>query len=583
MKRLAITLLLIFIHSTSLASQPQNKLHWADWTDNLFTKAQAENRYVILDLEAVWCHWCHMMDKNTYSDPAVQALLNKHYINVRVDQDARPDLANRYRDYGWPATIIFAPDGTEIVKRAGYIAPENMTRLLQAVVDDPSPEKAAALNLPSSFARQGALSKELIVQLQQNHSSAIDPIKGGLRTNHKYIDRDSLEYAIHLASKGNQVQQKWAQKTLDQALKLFDPVWGGVYQYSTQGDWDHQHYEKIMLIQASYLRLYALAWATWKNPRYFKATQQIINYLDRFLTSPESVFYTSQDADVIPGQHSDEFFKLNDQQRIVIGIPRIDKHIYARENGWMIEALAYLYEVSGNKAYLERAEKAAHWIIKHRSLKNGGYSHDEHDKAGPYLGDNLAMSRAFLQLYRAEGKRQWLDYAVTTTQYINQHFQYEQGGFTPVVNRNQVIKPVPQIDENISLVRFSNLLFHYTGDDAFKQMAEHGMRYLATPEIAESRLTEAGILLANDELKTDPMHITVIGGKDNAKANALYHTAREVAQLYKRIEWWDEREGKLPNPDVQYPSLGKTSAFVCNDGRCSLPLFSSKEILRMLN
>ncbi len=82
------------------------------------------NAFVILDLEAVWCHWCHVMEKTTYKDAKVVALLKSKYLPVRVDQDANPDLSNRYGDWGWPATIIFAPDGTEIVKRRGYLPPE---------------------------------------------------------------------------------------------------------------------------------------------------------------------------------------------------------------------------------------------------------------------------------------------------------------------------------------------------------------------------------------------------------------------------------------------------------------------------
>ncbi len=98
----------------------------------MFARATAEKRFVILDLEAVWCHWCHVMEKTTYADPKVQELLSEKYLPVRVDQDANPDLSSRYGDWGWPATIVFAPDGTEIAKIRGYIEPERMQALLKA-------------------------------------------------------------------------------------------------------------------------------------------------------------------------------------------------------------------------------------------------------------------------------------------------------------------------------------------------------------------------------------------------------------------------------------------------------------------
>src|SRR4030095_6417489 len=114
-------------------------IEWQRWSDDIFEKAKRENRFVLLDLEAVWCHWCHVMDEITYHDPKVIELIKSRYIPVRVDQDSRPDLSNRYEYYGWPATIVFTPGGSEIAKRRGYIPPKPMASLLQAIIDDPSP------------------------------------------------------------------------------------------------------------------------------------------------------------------------------------------------------------------------------------------------------------------------------------------------------------------------------------------------------------------------------------------------------------------------------------------------------------
>src|ERR1700738_1862267 len=127
---------------TSLAASPTfaaEPIKWSGWGDDLFTRAAAEKRFVILDLEAVWCHWCHVMEKTTYADPDVRELLRSKFRPARVDQDANPDLSSRYGDWGWPATIVFGPDGTEIAKIRGYIEPKRMQRLLKAVIDDPSP------------------------------------------------------------------------------------------------------------------------------------------------------------------------------------------------------------------------------------------------------------------------------------------------------------------------------------------------------------------------------------------------------------------------------------------------------------
>ena len=138
MQRIVVLALVASLGATfpAISAAP---FEWAGWNANLFARATSEKRFVILDLEAVWCHWCHVMEQTTYADPKIAALIGAKYIPVRVDQDANPDLASRYGDWGWPATIIFAPDGTELAKMRGYVEPERMVALLQAVIIDPTP------------------------------------------------------------------------------------------------------------------------------------------------------------------------------------------------------------------------------------------------------------------------------------------------------------------------------------------------------------------------------------------------------------------------------------------------------------
>jgi uncharacterized protein len=325
-------------------------------------------------LEAIWCHWCHVMDANTYSSPAVIRILQAKYIVVKVDQDSRPDLSNRYEDYGWPATIVFNADGQEVVKRRGYLPPDEMLSMLKAIIDDPSPgpsvEPEARLNLPSS----PLLSAEARKHLQANFIAGYDEKNGSWGFNQKFLDWDSVEYAMVLARQKSDAHAKqMAQQTLAGQLHLLDPAWGGVYQYSTDGDWNHPHFEKIMQMQAENLRIYSLAYSWWRDPVYLRASQEIRCYLKNFLTSPEGAFYTSQDADLIEGRHSATYFALHDAQRRSRGIPRVDKHIYSRENGWAITGLVALYAASGDVAVLEEALRATRWVLANRALPLEGF------------------------------------------------------------------------------------------------------------------------------------------------------------------------------------------------------------------
>src|SRR5262247_4097621 len=115
--------------TSNFAAEPKRNgpaIDWQPWSEKVFARAKAEQKLVLLDLGAVWCHWCHVMDEITYRDPEVIRLLRERYIAVRVDQDSRPYLSNRYEEYGWPATIVFKWDGSELARRRGYIPPKPM-------------------------------------------------------------------------------------------------------------------------------------------------------------------------------------------------------------------------------------------------------------------------------------------------------------------------------------------------------------------------------------------------------------------------------------------------------------------------
>ncbi|MEO8158639.1 MAG: DUF255 domain-containing protein [Betaproteobacteria bacterium] len=578
LRQLVLCCALLAADTPSIAAPIQ----WQPWSDAAFERARQENRFVLLDLEAVWCHWCHVMDQETYGNPEVQAMIEQHFIAIRVDQDARPDLARRYEDYGWPATIVYGPDGKEIVKRSGYIAPAPFNNLLNAIRADPSPVKYRDSEPVTQYSVSALLAEELRETLKKQIVDSHDFKLGGLRQQQKFMDRDIVEYALEMARGGDRQARRIAVQTLDGALNLIDPVWGGVYQYSTHGDWKHAHFEKIMFVQADYMRVYALAGQQLGDTRYLKAARDIYRYVDAFLRSPEGAYYVSQDADLVKGQHSEDYFALGDAQRRTRGIPAIDQHLYARENGWMMQGLAALYAADGNAEILARAVAAARWTLAHRALPGGGFRHGEVDAAGPYLEDTLAVGRGFLALYQVTGDREWLSHAQAAAIFIRASFSNgERAGFVTAAPGKSGFEPMPQTDENIMQARFANLLARYTGDAGLREDAQRAMRFLVTKEIALRRRTEAGLLIADRELSNDPVHLTVVGSKDDAAARELFRAAQRKAGAYKRIEWWDRGEGPMPNPDVQYPELPKAAAYVCSNNRCSLPVFEGKALLSL--
>jgi len=524
------------------------------------------------------------MDVTTYRDPKVLALLHKSYLTVRVDQDSRPDLSNRYEDYGWPATVVFDAAGHEIVKRQGYLTPEEMASMLQAIIDDPSPGPSVQAEKEISFPSSAALPAALQSELEKDYLAGFDSKQGSWGFDQKYLDVDSVELAIDKAARGDARAAAMARQSLDAQLQLLDPAWGGFYQYSTDGVWTKPHFEKIMSVQAENLRIYSEAYAQWNDPKYLHAAQAVQKFLATFLTGPEGAFYTSQDADVVEGKHSAEYFALDDQGRRKQGIPRVDKHIYARENGWAIAALAQLYEATGDAKTLDSAIRAANWITQNRALPGGGFRHGAKDAGGPFLGDSIAMARAYVALYRVTGDRKWLTHASATTTFLEKTFRSgsDPGWVSTVAPTDKAYKPHPQRDENVAVARVANQLFYYTGDARYEAISRTAMRYLAAQPIA-TRLPVASVLLADFELTRPPLHLTVVGHKSDPAAQALFRATLLYPSFYKRIEWLDTDEGKLPNPDVQYPSVSRAAAYICTQRTCSPPIFNAGDVSAKVN
>jgi uncharacterized protein YyaL (SSP411 family) len=573
---------LSFSPRTEAAPAPAaEQIVWQKWSPEVFAEAKAQHRLVLLDLEAVWCHWCHVMDTTTYRDPAVVKLIQDHYIAVKVDQDSRPDLSNRYGEFGWPATIVFSADGSELAKRRGYFPPEGMASILAAFVEDPSPGPSVQPEDPVTAGAAPALGQAERALLEKSFQDNYDAKNGGWGFAYKSLDWYAVEYALSLAQRGDKGAAQMARGTLAGQLNLFDPVWGGVYQYSTDGDWAHPHFEKLMQFQAENLRIYALASALWPDEGYLPRARAIEKYVGDFLTSPNGLFYVSQDADLVPGQHSAGYFALNDAERRKQGLPRVDAHVYARENGWYIQALVTLSNVTGDDAVLKKAVHAAYGIQRTRAMPGGGFRHDADDAAGPYLGDTLAMGQAFLALYGATADREWMTRAEKAAQFIDGHFRSSAQGkavagyVTAVPKAGDILPSQPLIDENVEMARFANLLFHYTGDNRFKNMAQFAMSYLSSGQVVDKAgIWPAGLLLADGELNSAPLHVTVVGSKNDVNARLLFQAARALPGAYHQTEWLDAREGPLPHSDITYPELKSAAAFLCTDQACSSPITS---------
>ncbi len=584
MRRL-IALFLVILSGAAHAETPT--LPWQKWDPSLFDRAGREDKYILLHMAAVWCHWCHVMEDTTYRDPAIQKTILEKFIPVRVDQDADPALSYRYENWGWPATIMLDKDGNEIFKRRGYIPPELFSKLLAAVIEDPSalPSYSAGVEVDPNAV---GLSAERRAKTEAVLLQSYDKEHGGFGDTHRFIHADTLEWALERSRplQRNADIGTWrevAAKTLAGARRLIDPVWGGMFQYSDKLDWSSPHYEKLLNIQRDALRAYVLAYEIGRDPTDLAAAKDIARWLMDFMRAPSGAFYTSQDADAGKDLHGDAFYAKIDADRRAGPQPPIDRNSYARENGWAIASLAELYNVTADRDLLNAAVRAFDWTLANRRAPNGGFGHAHAADDDTHLGDTLAVAEAALALYRSTAERRYLKVSTELGEVIVRDHRDPAGGYMvrrPDSGAKGVLaKPVKQVDENVAATRFFNLLARNTGKPGFRAAAEHGMRYLIS--LAEDDLVVPGAVLADREIAREPAHVTIVGAKDDPAARALYAAARTYPTRYLRIEWLDRREGPLPASDIDYPEMPEAAAFACANGACSVPVFTPAEVHRI--
>ncbi|WP_119420343.1 DUF255 domain-containing protein [Desertibaculum subflavum] len=583
LRRLLLALTAILsLPGAALAADPASPIAWRGWSVEVFEQARREGKLVLLDMEAVWCHWCHVMDETTYRDPKVVELIGRHVIAVKVDQDANPALSQRYEDWGWPATIVFDGQGQELHKERGYIAPADLASTLAALIANPVPLAAPPRREAESTG--GQLSPAQLEALTQRFAEAYDDEQGGWGGGHKFVQAEALDWALSRALRGDRAAAERARTTLRNARALIDPVFGGVFQYSDNGRWDSPHFEKIMSLQTQALRLYATAATVLREPALLDGARDIHRFIERFMRAPDGGYYVSQDADLrgarsLPGK---DYYALPAAARLAAGLPRIDTSTYARETGWTISAYIALHEATGDPAPLRAALDGAAWAIANRRGADGGFVHGAEEAPRRSLQPNLAMGIALLDLYRSTADRRWLVEAARTADHMIARLEDAAGGFPAAPEPKGAIgalaEPVKHLDDNTMAARFLNLLGHHTGAARHRDAARRTLAWLAAAPAAGRAAFWPGLLQAAHELGSDPLHLTVVGARRDAATGALFAAAKALPGIYRRLELYDPADGDLPNHDVTYPELPEPALFACTNKVCSLPVFDAADV-----
>jgi uncharacterized protein YyaL (SSP411 family) len=332
--------------SSYLRSARHQPVQWHPWGEAAFARAQAENKPILLDIGAVWCHWCHVMDRESYEDPELARIINEHYVAVKVDRDERPDVDARYQaavsaisgQGGWPLTGFLTPDGrpyfggTYFPRDDRYGRP-GFGRVLLTMAQvwhdrrDEALESAtsvmAAIEHNESFSgRGGELTLALVDKLANSAIAQFDPRNGGFGSQPKFPHPAALDLLLQLAfNRGNTAAREAFNVTLEKMARggVYDQIAGGFHRYSTDERWVVPHFEKMLYDNTELLRNYTHGFQSFVREDFRQTAREIIAWLDAVMTDRErGGFYASQDADINLDDDGDYFTWTLDEARTVL-------------------------------------------------------------------------------------------------------------------------------------------------------------------------------------------------------------------------------------------------------------------------
>jgi len=474
--------------SPYLLQHADNPVDWYPWSEEAFAKARAEDKPVLLSVGYAACHWCHVMEHESFEDDETAALMNERYVNVKVDREERPDVDSLYMDAvvaltgqgGWPMTVFLTPDGEPFLGGT-YYPPEprhglpSFKQVLVAISDayrerrgDVASQAAAlveAVRRSSEVAPSGEpLTESILSEAARGLRAQFDVEWGGWGGAPKFPQASTLEFLLRMHLRGDENALPMVTATLDgmAAGGMYDLVGGGFHRYAVDQAWLVPHFEKMLYDNALLASTYLHAWVVSGEERYRRVVEETLDYMLRELRLPEGGFASAQDADtdgvegltftwtpeegvreellqpfedgrfVIRGDLTDEerkrLFELREQRPK----PARDDKAIAAWNGLALAALAEAGRRLERPDYLGAARELGEFILgplstegrMHRTFRAG------EAKGTGYLEDYADVANGLLELHVAAGEVRWLEEASRLARLAVELFaDDERGGF----------------------------------------------------------------------------------------------------------------------------------------------------------
>jgi uncharacterized protein len=610
--------------SPYLLQHADNPVDWYAWGEEALSRARDDDKPILLSVGYAACHWCHVMEHESFEDDATASLMNEHFVCIKVDREERPDVDSIYMDAvvsltghgGWPMTVFLTPEG-EAFFGGTYFPPEprhglpSFKQLLLAVADawrDRRPEiQRDAATITEQLRRAAQPSREpltstLLADAVRGLRRAFDPTWGGFGNAPKFPPASTLEFLLR------RDELELVTKTLDSMALggMYDLVGGGFHRYSVDREWLIPHFEKMLYDNALLVPAYLHAWVVTGSERYRKVVEQTCEYLLRELRLPEGGFASAQDADtdgvegltytwteeedvprelLHPFEHGRFVLRgeLDEATRARLFAererrpkPLRDDKVVASWNGLTVAALAEAGRRLGRSELVDAARACAEFLLGPLSTAEGRLFRTwraGQARHGGVLEDYADAAHGLYELHVATGELRWLHESRRLALLAVELFgDDERGGFflTPVdgeqlVTRKKEFDDQPTPSGNSMLAFVLLRLARLWGDDELERRAVGVFRFVA-PQIPHAPSAFGHALCALDLHFSPPRELAVIGPPDAAVAR------RELAPF-------DPNAVIAFGPSEDVPLLrgkdyvdGRPAVYVCENFACQAPV-----------
>ena len=502
---------------TSAAHQP---VHWYAWSDEAFAAARAQDRPILLDIGAVWCHWCHVMDRESYEDPRLAAFLNERYVCIKVDRDERPDVDARYQravqalagQGGWPLTAFLTPDG-DVFHGGTYFPPDErlgrpafrtvLERVLEAYRTQPNRVRASAGELRGRVGASlvegepGDLSAAMLDAAADRMARAFDSRNGGFGSQPKFPHPPAIEF---LLARWWDTGESWMREIVERTLTgmalggVHDQLGGGFHRYSVDARWIVPHFEKMSYDNAELLKAYLHAYAAFGTPLYRDVAEGIVRWnLEVMCDRERGGFAASQDADISLDDDGDYFTwtvaeaeaVLPEGERVAARLrwgidPEGEMHHHPRRNVLHVARTTSQVAAEMGVGEADVAALLSSAAAKMRAAR-GGRAAPFVDRAR-YTNWNAMMAEAFLEASSVLGREDCRAFALQTLERLwAEAWRPGEGmahrGAPLGTGPGQTSAP-PMLDDQVQAASATLAAFEYTGAVQWLERAQELARLI---------------------------------------------------------------------------------------------------------